>query len=337
MSLQSPAGRPGGLLQRCIPPPRALYGCFAFVMATGIVSIAAGLVGFGRVSDFLFLVNLAVFPVLSTLLVTSLLLEPASIVADLRDHRVAPRMLTVVAAICVLGNEFALTSGHRAIAVGLWLAAAFLWLGLVYCLFAVMTTRPEKPPLETGLDGSWLLLVVSTEALAILTTRVMGAAVPPGPALFASLCLFLLGGAFYAILLVLIVYRWLFLPMRPDQLTPAYWINMGAAAIAALAGTRLLETIGGAMAATPARGVIFAATILFWALATWWIPLLAALTLWRHRSGAIPLPIASTTGRSSFRSACTRPQPGGCRMCSVCRFCKSSRTCPFAWRWRPGA
>jgi Voltage-dependent anion channel len=68
--------------------------------------------------------------------------------------------------------------------------------------------------------------------------------------IFVSLCLFLLGGVLYLILISLIVQRWLFEPMRPAQITPSYWINMGAAAIATLAGTRLASIA----AADPADG-----------------------------------------------------------------------------------
>ena len=58
---------------------------------------------------------------------------------------------------------------------------------------------------------------------------------------------------------------------------------MGAAAIATLAGTRLLMLLDGDSALAPARASVFAATLLFWSLATWWIPLLAGLTAWRYR------------------------------------------------------
>jgi len=54
-----------------------------------------------------------------------------------------------------------------------------------------------------------------------------------------------------------------------------------------LAGTRLLAALGGDSAVAPARGFVLAATILCWSLATWWIPLLAGLTLWRHRPGEV--------------------------------------------------
>ena len=94
------------------------------------------------------------------------------------------------------------------------------------------------------MDGSWLLTVVATEAIAILAAHVSDVFSRPEIVIFMSLCLFLLGGALYLILISLIVQRWLFEPMQPEQLTPPYWINMGAAAITTLAGARLLSIAG---------------------------------------------------------------------------------------------
>ncbi len=262
-----------------------LYGGFAFVMATGIVSIATRLAGLGLVSSALFAINLIAFPGLAILFGVRLFCHPSFVLADLRDQMRAPRTLTTIAATCVFGNEIALTSGSPTIVAGLWVVAAVLWVAFIYGIFALMTIARDKPSFESGIDGAWLLVVVATEALAILTTRAAGTIAPPQLMFFASLCLFLLGGAFYAVLLILIVYRWLFLPMPAEKLTPAYWINMGAAAIATLAGTRLLSTPDVAQL----RGVVFAATVLFWSIATWWVPLLASLTLWRHRPGSVRL------------------------------------------------
>ena len=274
---------------RLLVPAGVLYGGFAFVMATGIVSVAAGLAGLASVSSALQIINLIAFPALWALFAAHFACDPAFVVGDLRDHRLAPRALTTVAATCVVGNEVALAGGDPAVVAALWILAVALWAALVYGIFALMTIARDKPSFESGLDGAWLLVVVATEALAILTTRAAGLVAPPAPMLFASLCLFLLGGAFYAILLLLIVYRWLFLPMPAEELTPAYWINMGAAAIATLAGTRLLSAADGGAIIAPLRDFIFAATVAFWSLASWWIPLLTALTLWRHRPGAVRL------------------------------------------------
>jgi tellurite resistance protein TehA-like permease len=265
------------------------YGRFAFVMATGIVSIAAELSGLHVVAAVLFVLNLVAFPVLWGLLAVRLRRAPASFAADLFDPRRAPALLTAVAATCVLGNEIALLGRFPQVAAGFWAAGALLWLGLVYCFFVAMTIATEKPGLDAAIDGSWLLLVVATEALAILTMHVAGALLPARPLIFAALCLFLLGGAFYVGLLTMIVHRWLFLAMQAEHLTPAYWINMGAAAIATLAGTRLLSAVDTAPLLATLRGFVLAATILFWSLATWWIPLLIALTIWRHRPGGVRL------------------------------------------------
>jgi len=80
----------------------------------------------------------------------------------------------------------------------------------------------------------------------------------------------------------LIVQRWLFETMRPEQLTPSYWINMGAAAITTLAGVRLLSIAGTNPLTAGIARLIEASTVLFWALATWWVPLLVTLLIWRH-------------------------------------------------------
>src|SRR5829696_2603895 len=52
--------------------PDAIFGGFAFVMATGIVSVATALVGFGPISSALFALNLVAYPVLCLLLVAAL-------------------------------------------------------------------------------------------------------------------------------------------------------------------------------------------------------------------------------------------------------------------------
>jgi tellurite resistance protein TehA-like permease len=150
-----------------------------------------------------------------------------------------------------------------------------------------MTIEPVKPALATRLDGAWLLTVVATKALAILATHVSGVFSRPEIVVFVSLCLFLLGGALYLILISLIVQRWLFEPMQPEQLTLPYWINMGAAAITTLAGANLVSIAGAGPLAPQVAQIIDASTVLFWALATWWIPLLVTLLFWRHLVHAV--------------------------------------------------
>jgi tellurite resistance protein TehA-like permease len=107
--------------------------------------------------------------------------------------------------------------------------------------------------------------------------------------IFASLSAFLLGGMFYIVLISLILYRWLFLPMGAEMLTPPYWINMGAVAITTLAGAHLMLFANSDPTLVELAPVLHAFTLLFWATATWWIPLLIIVTVWRHGIERVPL------------------------------------------------
>jgi tellurite resistance protein TehA-like permease len=57
---------------------------------------------------------------------------------------------------------------------------------------------------------------------------------------------------------------------------------MGAAAITTLAGAHLTSVAGTDPLAARFAQLIGTVTLLFWAIATWWIPLLVTLLIWRH-------------------------------------------------------
>jgi len=143
-------------------------GGFAFVMATGIVSLAAMRLGYEKVAALLFAVNLVAFPVLCALVFVRLVRCREAVLSELRKHRTAAGFLTIVAAISILGNQFAPPGSNDQAAAALWICSLILWFGLVYAFFAAPTIAPVKPPLALGLDGSWLLAVVATQAPAIL-------------------------------------------------------------------------------------------------------------------------------------------------------------------------
>ena len=238
-------------------------GSFAFVMATGIVSIAAELLGFRRSASLLLGVNSAGFLALWILTFLRLIYFPSAVIADLRDHRRGSAFLTVVAGTNVLGDQISLLTSYQNIAVTLWLLGCALWVGLVYCFFAAATTRTAKPPITAGLDGTWLLIVVAPQSSAILGAQIASGFSSPEIVIFASLSLYLLGSAFYLVIITLILYRWIFEPMAPEQLTPSYWINMGAAAITTLAGARLSSAVVSDPVLAVTRGYIIGETLLF--------------------------------------------------------------------------
>ncbi len=258
-------------------------GYFAMVMATGIISIAAQLLGLGWLAGPLFALNRAVYALLWLLTLARLLLYAPRLVEDMTGRSRGPGFFTLVAGTCVLGSEYAVLAGDFTAAGLLWALGILLWMGLIYTFFAAVSVQEPKPGLESGLSGGWLIAVVATQSIAVL-----GAMVAPhlgawqAEAFFFALAMFLLGCMLYVLIISLIFYRFTFFKLTPDALTPPYWISMGAAAITTLAGATLLLAAPQWAFLLDVLPFLKGFTLLFWAVATWWIPWLAILGAWRH-------------------------------------------------------
>ncbi len=264
-------------------------GYFALVMATGIVSLAWHFQGFPSIAKVLFWFNLPAYVLLWALTLIRFCKFRAAMIDDLTSHARGATFLTQIAATCVLGKQFVLLTTFPAVGKWLWLLALLLWLVLLYAFFTAMTVLEPKPKIEHGINGAWLLVVVATESLCTLGTMVAPSFVRSDLVLFLSLVAYVLGAMFYIILITLILYRWFFRSMEANVLTPPYWINMGALAITTLAGGRLLTPSPAAFILEPFKPFVTGFTIFFWATATWWIPLLIIVGIWRHGFQKLPL------------------------------------------------
>jgi tellurite resistance protein TehA-like permease len=107
--------------------------------------------------------------------------------------------------------------------------------------------------------------------------------------LFFCLAMWLGGGMLYLWIISLIFYRYAFFTLAPSDLAPPYWINMGAAAISTLAGTMLITNAASSPVITDTLPFVRGMTLMWWATATWWIPMLLVLGLWRHVYRKFPL------------------------------------------------
>ena len=101
--------------------------------------------------------------------------------------------------------------------------------------------------------------------------------------------MFLLGSMVYVIIITLIFHRLVFSAMTARDLTPPYWINMGAVAITTLAGSTLALAASSWGFLQQILPFLLGFTFLFRVTATWWIPLLLALHVWRHWLKRYPL------------------------------------------------
>jgi tellurite resistance protein TehA-like permease len=210
---------------------------------------------------------------------------------DLRDYGRGPGFFTVVAATCLIGNQLVLLTGNTTVAFWLWIAGIGLWFVVMYAFFTMTVVREDKPALETGINGAWLIAIVATQSVSVLGTllapEMQGTAREVG--LFFALCMYLLGGMLYLTIITLIFYRFTFLGLAMERLTPPYWINMGAVAITTLAGTTLVLHADLWPFLVMLRPFLIGLTLFFWATATWWVPLLIILGIWRHVVRRFPL------------------------------------------------
>jgi tellurite resistance protein TehA-like permease len=267
---------------------RLFPGYFALVMATGIISNTLFLEGHPRLSFALFAVNILAFPWLVLLTGLRIARFPRALWADLTDPGLVFSFFTIVAASDVFGLGLSLR-GFAGAALGLWVFALVAWFVLIYLSFAVLTFLNTAHGANV-VHGGWLIAIVGTQSLVILGTVVAPGQGALAPSIFVLIhMLWGVGLALYGIFITLFAYRIFFFDVRPDDVTPLLWVVMGAAAISANAGSMLILTDSGVPFLLSMRPLIDGLTLIIWAWATWWIPLLVLFGVWKHGVRKIPL------------------------------------------------
>jgi tellurite resistance protein TehA-like permease len=207
---------------------------------------------------------------------------------DLADPERSFTMFAFVAGTNVLGARL-LIDGCGVPAVWLLGVGCLAWLVLGYLIpWTAVLGHPDGPTLSR-VNGTWFLAVVASQSVAVLAAGLQPTAGAGGRAL-AVLAVFCwsVGVFLYTAAGILVAVRMLLYPVSPQELTPPYWIAMGATAITVFAGARIVQ-----MADTPVvaatRGLVAGIAVLFMAFGTWLIPVLIAAGIWRHLIRRVPL------------------------------------------------
>lgn len=263
---------------------KALYpGYFAFVMATGILSVVADYVHWLLLSYVFFAVSCVIYALLLVLYGLRIVRFPREVKSDMFNPLRVFGYFTFVAATDILATRLGLANLLFPVII-LGIIAFVAWCGLLYFVFAMLLFENDKP-VESSVNGSWLIATVATQSLsivcAIIATHIRALT---EPLLFGAYVFWSFGILLYLIFIVLIVYRFFFRVVHREDLTPPYWINMGAMAITAVAGARLANpgTTTNFLAAVHTFVVAF--TVTMWAWGTWWIPLLVIMGLWKYHA-----------------------------------------------------
>lgn len=277
------------------PAPTGLAGMspayFGLVMATGIASLACFMLGRPGIAQGLLYLNVLFYGVLWALTILRVARYPRQFFGDIIDHLRGPGFFTTVAASSILGSQYVVEAGNYRVGAALWLVAVVLWLGLTYTIFAAFTVKEQKPTLDHGISGGWLLAVVATQSIAVLSALLASNIGQPYKLEmnFFALSMWLWGGMLYIWMMSLIFYRYTFFRFSPADLSPPYWINMGAMAISALGGSLLIINAPDAPFLLSLLPFLKGFTVFYWATGTWWIPMLLVLGVWRHLYKRFPM------------------------------------------------
>lgn len=269
-----------------------LTSYFAMVMATGIVAIAAHLLGYTAVAFVIHLLNLVLYGVLLLLFLLRICFFWFEIVKDMKDYQKGPGFFTFVAGTAIVGNQLVIIESFPQLASLLLKIAIAAWVLITYSFFVIITVKEEKPTLDKGINGSWLIIIVSTQAVSTLITSLTSYSRHPEIDAFSALVFYMAGGIMYLYIMSLIIYRLSFFQLKADELGAPYWINMGAAAITTLAGSKLISGMNETGELVEFIPFLKGFTLFFWSASTWWIPLMLILGTWRHVYKRIPLPVS---------------------------------------------
>ena len=264
-------------------------GYFALVMATGIVAIAAQQQDLDRLAQILYVITATTYVVLIVLLAIRITRFWSNFAADVTNHAKGFAFLTTVAATNVLASASIVIHGWWDLAWALWWISLALWAVFTYTTLIAVVIDRDKPGLQGGINGSWFLLTVSTQSIAVVAGLFLSRTDSDALA-FTAIAAFTLGIVLYLIVMTMVFLRWTFHPLDPTEADPPAWIAAGAVAITVLAGSNILLAAEQAPERI-ARLIPFleGLVVLAWATATFWFPLMIAIGIWRHLVRRVPL------------------------------------------------
>lgn len=263
-------------------------GYFALVMGTGIISVGMRLENYLVISQVLMWITIVAFVTLVVLTAWRLVAHRTAMADDFADPRRAFGFFTAVAGTNVLGVRLAM-AGHPDLTAVLLLCAGVMWFVLGYVIPWTAVLGKSRRPVVALANGTWFIWVVASQSVAVSAASLE----PLYPAyrdVLAVVAVFSwsVGIFLYAAAGIFVAARMMLYEFTPIDLTPPYWVAMGACAITVLAGARIVEMADAPMVSAT-RGLIAGAAVLFWAFATWLIPALVAAGWWRHVRHRVPL------------------------------------------------
>jgi tellurite resistance protein TehA-like permease len=254
-------------------------------MATGIISFGFAVAGRLLISRVLLAITAISFVALCVLTAWRFLAWRSDFVEDFTHPLRGFGFYSFVAAANVLAVRVA--DDLRSVALTLLVVSAAAWLVRGYVVpWTTHLDRGERPIVKAA-NGTWFMWAVAGQSVGLAASTL--SATHGGELLpFVAVCGWALGLFLYVVDGVFVVMRLLSYEFSAEDLTPPYWIAMGAAAISSLAGVHL-ATLDADPFVDTVRELARGSGLALWVVASWLVPGLFAMGWWRHVTHRVPL------------------------------------------------
>ncbi len=205
---------------------------------------------------------------------------------ELLDPEKTFHLFAVVGAVNLAGVCFSRILHLPPAAKICWCTAICLWLGISLISFTglFLLQKPEDRKVEDVAYGGWLYAVVGAQSTAYLGVIVAEDAMRHIVLIqFFSFALWSVGAFLYLVFMGIIVMRMVFSKPGCEKAASSYWLNVGAAALTALAGAAWFKQVQGAGGPFAdllpfSKGM----SLFYWSIGLWWMPFLAILAARRQ-------------------------------------------------------
>lgn len=259
---------------------------FAYVMATGGISIIFRMAGWEKLSLLFFVLTAISYFSLIFLFAIRIFLFRKQFKREMVNIYDLFEYLTFGAGTNVLAICFILR-GSDAIGTGLGLLGIASIIILIYYIFSTFFFG-QNPYLES-LSPVWLLMGIACHTIGITITALwQHGIIQQEIFLFLAFCFWSFGIVLYLIFMTLNIYRMFFFPFVGKDFFPAYWTCMGAAAIAVVDGGKLVLVDQAPLFLEIIKPYIQGTIFLLWGWGTLWIPILCLMEIWKYGPYKVP-------------------------------------------------
>jgi len=251
---------------------------FVVVMATIMIITSSQLYGCEEVVPYFFTASLTIFFCVVVFKAAQIALFCKQAFNELLNSENTLHSFTVVGAVNLTGVCFSRILHLPQAAQICWYIAISLWLGISLVSFTslFLLQKQEDRKIEDVVHGGWLYAVVGAQSTAYLGVIVAEEAMRHAVFIqFLSFALWSVGALLYLIFMVFIIIKMIFYKHDSEKASSSYWVNVGAAALTALAGAAWYKQVQGTGGPFTdflpfSKGI----SLFYWSIGLWWMPFL---------------------------------------------------------------